>query len=993
MQIFKDFPNAIHFSFPEMTTYVNDKGEVKKSTLHPTKTYFDKKTGTQKPVNNLPFHGDITKSYIKKGDKSFAFRTGKISGISVLDFDVMSVYDEIIVKYPYLEDCYRVRTNKGYHIYFNYDERLNGATNVMTDYEGVDIRNDGNIIYCPPTTYKLPDGKETGYTLIGGKVCDFPEDLIKLLNHKGIVGGAKPEKVKKIKKTIVKEGKKVEVEIEIDDVVERKTYTKDQLMALINLLDKKRASDYSEWTLIGLIIHQCNNTKDGFDVFHQFSKKCPEKYTNENDCKTKWLSFRKDYSKVTIGSLMYYARTDDAEGFNKISELFDEPDHFKTVDINQRYILEQGKDTVRDLLKVWMTSGQETTLDGIKTEYVNKMFAIKSAYDTGKTQTLHHILDEYKPERVLFITYRQTLSYDFYGSFKRHNVGNYLMGDFKSPRLICQIESLPKLLSHNYFTGEFVVPVYDMVVVDEIESVLNHLNSPTIQNKLYTFLVMDAILKKAKKIIALDGDFGNNGYDYLKSVNKNKDFEVVQNKCIPYVKTWKFTNNNNNFQNSILDDLKNGKKIYISTMSSEKGEEYSRLFKDYKVLLHTSKCDDELKRKLQTVNELWIQYDCVIASPTVEAGVDFNVEHFDKMYVVLASGSTSQRGLNQMTGRVRKLKNLNISVFLNGIPYHEKGSIYKIYETDEMFDKHLKDHNINVDEDGNITCNNTAFTLINKYNYLESLNKNISIFIPYLIKLLKQKGQKYEFDNSVVKKEKAKRITVDLLIGTRMIEEKEYLDLLKAQKKNQATTEDKLKIEKYMYKVNWGLELEKDANGIFDIPEGLMKSIYRKTHILNNQKAIYNLPSTSYDTVDDEYVEIDKKIRNKRLEIINQFLRTMKLKDKNNEFTDAKIDGDEWAKLVEKSKTKCDIFTDKTIMTLFEKSKKNVLPTLTTDKKFIGYINSVLKNYGIKIQKASYGKDKKKSNISIYKFNLLKFNEDLVNEEVNEEVVEDDIYG
>lgn len=969
MQIIKDFPNAVFFSFSHIYAEVKDEKVVK-------------------TLVGLPSHGSITKTQIKKSDKALAVRTGKVSGITGLDFDIMSVYDEFVVRFPFIEDCYRVRTNKGYHIYFNYDERLKTNSDVMTDYKGVDIRNDNNgMLICPPTTYNV-SGKEVGYKLIGGKMMDFPEEFIELLNHRGIVGGAKPEKVKKIKKTIVKEGKKVEVEIEIDDVVERKTYSKDQLMALINLLDKKRASDYSEWTLIGLIIHQCNNTKDGFDVFHQFSKKCPEKYTNENDCKTKWLSFRKDYSKVTIGSLMYYARTDDAEGYNNISDLFDEPDHFKTVEINQRYILEKGKDTVRDLLKVWMTNGQVTTLDGVKTEYVNKMFAIKSAYDTGKTQTLHHILDEYKPERVLFITYRQTLSYDFYGSFKRHNVGNYLMGDFKSPRLICQIESLPKLLSHNYFTGEFVVPVYDMVVVDEIESVLNHLNSPTIKNKLYTFLVMDAILKKAKKIIALDGDFGNNAYDYLKSVNKNKDFEVVQNKCIPYVKTWKFTNKKESFEQNMLGDLEAGKKIYISTMSSEKGEEYSRLFKDYKVLLHTSKCDDELKSKLQTVNELWCQYDCVIASPTVEAGVDFNVEHFDKMYVILASGSTSQRGLNQMTGRVRKLKDLNVSVFLNGIPYHEKGSIYKLYETDEMFDKHLKDHNISVDDDGNITCNNTAFTLINKYNYLETLNKNVSIFIPYLIKLLKQKGQKYEFDNSVVKKDKAKRITVELLIGTPMIEEKEYKDLLKAQKKNQATSEDKLKIEKYMYKINWGLELEKNANGIFDIPADLMKSIYRKTHIFNNQKAIYKLPSTPYDTVDDEYVEIDKKIRNKRLEIINQFLRTMKLKDKNNEFTNAKIEGDEWEKLVEKSKTKCDIFTDKTIMTLFEKCKKNVLPTLTTHKKFIGYINSVLKNYGIKIQKTSYGKDKKKSYIVIKKIDLMKFNEDLVDDEFEDDILE-----
>jgi hypothetical protein len=951
-QIIKDFPNAVFFSFSHIYAELKDD-KVKKTLV------------------GLPNHGSITKTTINKNDKALALRTGKISGVTVIDFDIMSVYESFIKAYPNLEQCYRVKTNKGYHIYFNYDERLKTNSGVMDEYEGVDIRNDSNgCVICPPTAYPLPNGQQASYKRIGGKLIDFPNELISLFNHKGLVNAPKPEKEKKIKKVIVKEGKKVEVEIEVDDV-ERKTFTKIQLMALVELLDVKRSSDYSDWTLIGLIIHQCNNTQEGFEVFHYFSKKCPQKYTNENDCKNKWRSFSKDYSKVTIGSLMYYAKTDNKDGYDKIIDLFDEPEHFKSIEINQRYILEEGKDTVKNLLKVWMKQ-EDKLLNGIKTEFINKMFALKSAYDTGKTKTIHHILDEYKPQRVLFITYRQTLSFDLYGSFKRHNVGNYLLGDFKSDRLICQIESLPKLLNKNLFTGLFDTPVYDLVVIDEIESVLNHLNSPTIDNKLYTFLVMDSILKKSKRIIAMDGDFGNNSYDYLKFVNKDNDFDVVKNKCVPYVKTWKFTEDKANFEKSMIDDLRSGKKIYVSTMSSEAGEKLKLVLAKYNVLLHTSKGDDELKRKLQTVNELWVQYDCVICSPTVESGVDFNVEHFDKMYIILASGSTSQRGLNQMAGRVRNLKDLNVNVFLNGIPYKECGSIYKMYEIDELFDKHMKDHNISVDEDGNITCNNTAFTLINKYNYLETLNKNISMFIPYLVKLLKEKGQKYEYDGTKRIKQKEDRLTVEKLCETPLIKIEEYENLLKAQKKNQCSTEDKLKIEKYMYKVNWELD---------EISNDVMKSIYRKTHILNNQKAIYNEDSRPYTTIDDEYVEIDKKIRKKRLEIINQFLKTMKLKNSSNEFINGHIEGEEWDKLVEKSKTKCDIFTDKTISALFEKNKKDVLPTLTTNKKFIGHINTILKNYGIKIQSIRYGKHNKKSKYVIHKFNLTVFNEELVNDE------------
>jgi hypothetical protein len=62
-------------------------------------------------------------------------------------------------------------------------------------------------------------------------------------------------------------------------------------------------------------------------------------------------------------------------------------------------------------------------------------------------------------------------------------------------------------------------------------------------------------------------------------------------------------------------------------------------------LVHSSKSDDTLKTKLQNVNALWVQYDVVIVTPTVESGVDFNVPHFHKMFAILSSGSTSQRGL------------------------------------------------------------------------------------------------------------------------------------------------------------------------------------------------------------------------------------------------------------------------------------------------------------------------------------------------------------
>ena len=65
--------------------------------------------------------------------------------------------------------------------------------------------------------------------------------------------------------------------------------------------------------------------------------------------------------------------------------------------------------------------------------------------------------------------------------------------------------------------------------------------------------------------------------------------------------------------------------------------------------------DDRLKEKFMDVNAFWSQYKVVIYTPTIDAGVDFNIrDYFDRMYCFLSSGSTqvTPRGFLQMTGRI-----------------------------------------------------------------------------------------------------------------------------------------------------------------------------------------------------------------------------------------------------------------------------------------------------------------------------------------------------
>lgn len=281
------------------------------------------------------------------------------------------------------------------------------------------------------------------------------------------------------------------VELEESDE-NHETLSIEQLKRYVDLLGVGTADNYEKWMKVGLIIHKYNNTKKGFELFKTFSK-LSEKY-DENYCKMKWNSYaNKQYERITVGTLKSYARADNKEEYDKL-ECEKEVPHYESLNINQQYIMSKTKalPKLKKHFDEWNRG-------------VNKVLSIRSAYNTGKTQTLKHLISECEPTRILFVTCRQSLAYNLQGSFAEEGVENYLDGEYRADRLICSLDSLFKLVKRDHFKQKWVVPHYDMVVLDEVESILAHFESNIIANKISTFVTFDAILKKCEKIVSLDG--------------------------------------------------------------------------------------------------------------------------------------------------------------------------------------------------------------------------------------------------------------------------------------------------------------------------------------------------------------------------------------------------------------------------------------------------------------------------------------------------------
>ena len=103
---------------------------------------------------------------------------------------------------------------------------------------------------------------------------------------------------------------------------------------------------------------------------------------------------------------------------------------------------------------------------------------------------MQRLINEHNPKRVLFITYRQTLARDVMRNFGKLGFQNYLDSYEKpniwdSSRLVVQLDSLLNIIIRNDTfrnSNEFDL-AFDMIVLDESESLLNHFDEKTMDGR------------------------------------------------------------------------------------------------------------------------------------------------------------------------------------------------------------------------------------------------------------------------------------------------------------------------------------------------------------------------------------------------------------------------------------------------------------------------------------------------------------------------------
>jgi hypothetical protein len=264
------------------------------------------------------------------------------------------------------------------------------------------------------------------------------------------------------------------------------------------------------------------------------------------------------------------------------------------------------------------------------------------------------------------------------------------------------------------------------------------------------------------------------------------------------------------FIDSIQTFVKNNKKIIIPTNSKRKAKLLEKFIiderPDYKIL----RCD--MENRCENVDD-WKNYDVVIYTPTITAGVSFDLPHFDKVCAYFVRKSTSCEQSSQMLFRARHINDNEIHIMSPPDcenltrPIDTEGLTNYINEKIQCGNQFLKLDGIKIDK---YNCRAKETGYFNLYlSYLRKEFLSFSFFFTYLRRILQNHGSKIEYEKRELTENDKMEIrdrTTELhleinkddandIILSKCLSEEEYIDLIN--KKIDMTKEELSSVKRY----------------------------------------------------------------------------------------------------------------------------------------------------------------------------------------------------
>ena len=302
---------------------------------------------------------------------------------------------------------------------------------------------------------------------------------------------------------------------------------------------------------------------------------------------------------------------------------------------------------------------------------------LKSHLGTGKTQQIIKLLQGLAAtDRVLIVSPRKSYTTSLHGELQRvsglETFESYLDHSYGGlthlPRIIIQVESL-----HRVGLG---FCKYDMVILDEVESILHQLHSVKTNgcHSISNHEVLGLAVSTATRVIMADAFLSDRTF-YMSRCLRSNNALYLENTYQPYQREAIFLSpiagdrraaNLGAFCERICAALRGGKKIVVLWTSKRRGEWFVQHHLDTwgdntpLWVFYNSATSKEEQAGLQDVKERWSTVQCLMMTTSITVGISYDPKvaeiEFDEAFLYGSSASAMPRDIAQGLLRVRVLK-------------------------------------------------------------------------------------------------------------------------------------------------------------------------------------------------------------------------------------------------------------------------------------------------------------------------------------------------
>jgi hypothetical protein len=367
-------------------------------------------------------------------------------------------------------------------------------------------------------------------------------------------------------------------------------------------------------------------------------------------------------------------------------------------------------------------------------------------------------------------------------------------------------------------TGKFDAK-YDLIVLDESESLLAHLDEGTMDGKaIETFEFLDELLRLSSRVVCLDGDMSGRTLSFAGTYG---EVQYVRNVAKAEGKAIRVMHVEAEFREKLAEDVARFQaedasfRICVACQGAGQVEDLRAWLADrypeLKIVKLTGLDSGETKRQIfENINVTLGDANVFIYSPVVESGVDITVP-VRKIYGTLCSKSNSQRAYLQMLARCRNVADGEVVLLSDpSFRLNERYDFWQYHEVEALNRETLgiPTGQRRLRADGDVLSFAEDASLkrktISVYNATEKLNKHPLLFLNYLRTLAEEKGYGWSVD-ALEEGKKAQREPATFT-KARCIAEARDLTLTEAsslsdlRKLGKTTSAENYALEKYHWK-------------------------------------------------------------------------------------------------------------------------------------------------------------------------------------------------